>query len=297
MEPITWVLLAAAAWVVAAPDPVTASTRSGIGSAIGSAGRAAGRSIGSDMRSAAAKRSAAHKARLDRWAGRGDLMGRSLIRLDRVFGRGGAVDSAGRRVGEHGRVAWAAGREAWATGRLEGRRGLPAPIRRRLAPHAPKFTRFRDAVVVALALDEKPATPLAAQSSSASGGGKKEAPVAPNGSKQKWAEITGTPTLRGEAKELDGEIASAEQHLKVLNGWLDSIQERYATADIGTKPIGTAIQAAYAARKGIEDGLTSLTALAEGLAQLRKALDAADGIGEVAAQQDAKGDVKGYQAA
>jgi len=283
-----WVLAAAVAWFLTAPDPVTASVRAGAGGALASGARAAGRSIGADMKAASARRTAKHQARLARWAGRGDRTGRALVALDRVFGRGGVVEAAGKRAATHGRVALEAGRVGWQESRTRGRRGLPAPIRERMAGRLPGSSKARG--------NAGPASDQT-KTSPASSGGKKEAAVTPQNGKKNWPEITGTPTLRGEAKELSGEIAGAEQHLKVINGWLDSIEVRYAAAAVGTKHVGIAIQGATATRKGAEEGMKALTALGESLAQLRKALDAADLIGDVAAEQDAKGDVKGFQAA
>lgn len=137
MDPTTLALLAAIGiYILVAPDPITASTRSGAAAAIGSGARAAAQSIGTDMRSAAERRSGAHKDRVDGWKAKaaGSRSARLMLRLDRVFGRGGAVESAGRRIGAHGRAAVQAGRVGWEAGRESGRTGLPGWLSRRVTP-------------------------------------------------------------------------------------------------------------------------------------------------------------------
>jgi hypothetical protein len=137
MDPISLAVLAAIGlWILAAPDQSTASIRSGAAAAIGSGARAAVQSIRADVRSAANKRSTAHQDRVDRWkADAADSRSARLkLTLDRVFGRGGVVESAGRRIGAHGRAAAQAARVGWQSGRARGRKGIPDSLRRRLAP-------------------------------------------------------------------------------------------------------------------------------------------------------------------
>ena len=111
------------------------------------------------------------------------------------------------------------------------------------------------------------------------------------------AELVNTEALRAEIKTLDGDIEAASLAVLVLEKWAGALPERYAAADFGTKPIAGSVQAAGESAKALAAARASVIALGEVLAQMRKALDAADQIGQVAAEQDAKGDVKGFQAA
>lgn len=290
MDPITWMIVGVLAWVVTAPDPYTASVRSGAAGAIGSGARAAAQSIRSDVQSGADGRSKAHAARVDRWKAKAtdSWKARAALKADQLFGRGGLVESVGRRIGAHGQAAIQAGRVGWESSRTQGRRGLPEPIRSRLAPLASEVAdRLRRAH------QPSPVAP-ANQSSSAPSGGKKEAVVA---SQQKLAELTNTDALRAEVKTLGKDVEAASLAVLVLEKWTGALPERYAAADFGTKGIGTAVQAAGEASTGLAQARAAVIHLNEVLAQMRKAIEAADQIGQVAAEQDAKGDVKGYQPA
>jgi hypothetical protein len=133
------ILIGIGLWILAAPDPITASTRSGAAQSIGSGARAARQSIAADMRTRSKTRLKKHQDRLDRWAGKkigsdgepipAPRSGRMLLKLDRVFGRGGAVESAGRRAGAHLKAAGQAAAVGWRDGKQQGTRGLPKPAK------------------------------------------------------------------------------------------------------------------------------------------------------------------------
>lgn len=144
VDPISIALLAGIGlWILTAPDPITAATRSGAARAIGSGARAARQSIAQDMRARSKRRLKKHQDRIDRWSGKAvdhdgnpipaPRSGRLLLALDRAFGRGGAIESAGKRAGAHLRAAGQAAKVGWQDGRRDGRRGLPAPARSGIA--------------------------------------------------------------------------------------------------------------------------------------------------------------------
>lgn len=144
------VLIGVGLWILAAPDPITASFRSGAASAIGSGAYAARQSVRAEMAISAKRRSDQHRARLDRWRNSGTRSDRIKLALDRFFGRGGVVESGGRRIGTHLEAAWVSGRAGWRSGKQRGRRGLPDRLHRRVAPIASRIrSRARHAKAVA----------------------------------------------------------------------------------------------------------------------------------------------------
>jgi hypothetical protein len=280
MDPISLaVITVIGLWVLAAPDATTASIRSGAAAAIGSGARAAKQSIRADMAARSATRSARHKARLDRWAGKAigpdgnpipaPRSGPLLIKLDRIFGQGGAIESAGRRIGAHLAAAKQAAAIGWQDGKQQGRRGLPKPIRRPLdqAGVSDRIKGMRAAVAIALALNE-----TGDQNTPPTGpptGGPGPQP-APEGAEKESTVAKTTPTINTGAGLLPvaQEIAAATSDIGTL---IAAAEANRNLTELGFDP-GEEVQAAITAAAEVTPDPAALRAWSEATVALEKAV-------------------------